>query len=89
MAEEAFDSSADDDDNDDVSLSCSVSGEFDEPELMLDRVSRVVCGDGATRLRSDECIMYRENMMRDCAFACHHNIPGLLVIGYSFLFFLW
>jgi hypothetical protein len=33
MAEVVFDSSADDDDNDDVSLSCSVPGECDEPEL--------------------------------------------------------
>jgi hypothetical protein len=101
MAEEALDSFADD--NDDISLTRSVPGELYGADLMLDRVSRVVCGDGATSLRSDErqdgrikekdfmekMSIFRESMMRDCAFACKHNIPGLLMTGYSFLHFLW
>jgi hypothetical protein len=53
MPEEAFDSSADDNDGA-FSLTRSVPGQFDEPDIMLDRVIRVVCGDGATSLRSDE-----------------------------------
>jgi hypothetical protein len=54
MPEEAFDFSAND--NDDItSLTRSVPGQFDEPDLMLDRVSsRVGCGDRATSLHSDE-----------------------------------
>jgi hypothetical protein len=47
MPEEAFDSSADNSDD-------SVPGQFDEPDLMLDRVSRVVCGDEASSICSDE-----------------------------------
>ncbi len=53
MPEEAFDSSADDNDGV-VSLTRSALRQFDEPDLMLDSFSRVVCGDGATSLRSDE-----------------------------------
>ncbi len=53
MPEEAFDSSADDNDGD-VSLTKSVPGQFDEADLMLDSFSRVVCGDVATSLRSDD-----------------------------------
>lgn len=96
MPEEAFDSSADDD-------SDGVPGQFDEPDLMLDRVSRVVCGDGASSLCSDEwqdsrnkqkdfmerMSIFREKIMNDCNFACKHSIPGLLMTEYSFLYFLW
>ncbi len=96
-----MDSSAND--NDDItSLTRSVPGQFDEPDLMLDRVSREGCGDGATSLHSDEWQDSRieqkdfmekcqssEKMMLDCEFACAHNIPGLLMTGYSFLHFLW
>ncbi len=53
MPEEAFDSSANDSYGD-FSLTRSVPGQFDESDLMLDRVSRVVCGDGASSLCSDE-----------------------------------
>ncbi len=53
MPEEALNSSAND--NDDItSLTRSLPGQFDEPDLMLDRVSRKGCGDGATSLHSDE-----------------------------------
>ncbi len=76
-------------------------GEFCGPDLMLDRVSRrVVCGDGATSLRSDEWqdsrikqkdfmenVDLQRNMIRDCTFACNHNTPGLLMTGYSFCTF--
>ncbi len=101
MPEEALDSSANDND-DTTSLTRSVPGQFDEPDLKLDRVSRVVCGDGATSLHSDEWQDSRieqkdfmekcqssEKMMLDCVFACDHNIPGLLMTGYSFSHFLW
>jgi hypothetical protein len=48
MPEEALDSSTND--NDDItSITRSVPEEFNEPDLM-----RVVCGDGATSLHSDE-----------------------------------
>jgi hypothetical protein len=40
MPEEALDSSADDSDGD-VSLTRSVPGQFDEPDLMLDSFSRL------------------------------------------------
>jgi hypothetical protein len=90
MPEEALGSSADD--NDDISLTRSVpAGKFFRPDLMLDRVSRVVCGDGATSLRSDgwqdgrikqkdfmeKMSIFRESMMRDCAFACNVLKVGL------------
>ncbi len=102
MPEEAFSSSAND--NDDItSLTRSVPGQFDGPDLMLDRVSRVGCGDGATSLHSDEwqnsrieqkdfmakMSIFRKKLMLDCEFACDHKIPGLLMTGYSFLHFLW
>ncbi len=84
-AGKAFDSSADDNDGD-VSLTRSVPGQFDEPDLMLDSFSRVVCGDGATSLHSDEwqdgrikqkdflekVSIFRESITKDCAFACKH-----------------
>jgi hypothetical protein len=92
MPEEAFDSSADDNDGV-ISLTRSVPGQFDEPDLMLDSFSRVVCGDRASSLCSDEwqdsrmkqkdfmekMSIFREKMMNDCSFACKHNIPGLLM----------
>ncbi len=97
MPEEALDSSTNDYD-DITSITRSVPEEFYELDLM-----RVVCGDGASSLCSDEwqdsrieqkdfmekMSIFRKKMMNDFVFACEHNIPGLLMTEFSFLHFLW